>query len=268
MSGSAPEISLGRQLGIEVFIVLAVGCVLGLIGPFGSYAMPLAWRLAYWMGFGLVGYALFRPLNAIAELAARLSGVPGWVAVGLSGLVAGFPMTVMIGFVIGGMQWSSPYLGDGFALLYVQVCGMGLAIYGASYWMFIREFGPAPSAPAAQERGENTPVAPRTGVTRCPLHDQLPAGFPEILALSVEDHYVKVHGSGQSAMILMTLADAIAAVGTGHGVKVHRSWWVASSAVSGSRRVGRDWQLALAGGLSVPVSRQNVAAARAAGLLD
>ena len=74
MTQTDAELGPGRQLAIEIFIVLAIGFVLGLIGPFGSYAMPLAWRLAYWMGFGLIGYALFRPLNAVAEMAARISG--------------------------------------------------------------------------------------------------------------------------------------------------------------------------------------------------
>ena len=268
MTQADAELRLGRQLAIEIFIVLAIGFVLGLIGPFGSYAMPLVWRLDYWMGFGLMGYVLFRPLNAVAELAARISGVPSWIAVGLAGLVAGFPMTLMIGFVIGGMQWDNPYLDDGFALLYAQVCGMGLAVYGISYWLFIREF--APGAEPIVEHAADIAALPApsvAGVVLCPLHAQLPPAFPPILALSVEDHYVKVHAAGRSAMLLMPLTEAIGAMGAAEGVKVHRSWWVASSAVTGAKRIGRDWQLTLANGITAPVSRQNVAAARAAGLL-
>lgn len=268
MTEANAKLGFGRQLAIEIFIVLAIGCVLGLIGPFGSYALPVLWRLAYWMGFGLIGYALFRPLNIVAEWAARISGIPTIVAVSLSGLVAGVPMTVMIGFFIGGLRWDSPYLANGFALLYAQICGMGLAIYGVSHLIFARQYENSAEPQPVRKPTARQSATLSAGISDTDLHSQLPAGFPAILAMSVEDHYVKVHGDGRAEMLLMPLGEAIAAMPNGSGLQTHRSWWVAKNAVSRAKRQGRNWRLHLHGSIEAPVSRQNVAAVRAAGLLE
>jgi DNA-binding LytR/AlgR family response regulator len=76
-----------------------------------------------------------------------------------------------------------------------------------------------------------------------------------IVALSAEDHYVRVRTDRGQALILMNFANAVAALGPDAGVRIHRSHWVsralaAKTTTSGSRngiRVGDDTVL--------PVSR-------------
>jgi len=72
-------------------------------------------------------------------------------------------------------------------------------------------------------------------------------------------------------MLLVNLADAIQRVdpknGGENGMRTHRSWWVAASAVTGHRRDGRNMLLLLESGLEVPLSRANVAKARDRGWL-
>jgi DNA-binding LytR/AlgR family response regulator len=60
------------------------------------------------------------------------------------------------------------------------------------------------------------------------LRAKLPLGIrgAAILALSAEDHYVRVRTDRGEALILMNLAAAIAALGETAGVRVHRSHWV------------------------------------------
>ena len=95
--------------------------------------------------------------------------------------------------------------------------------------------------------------------TKPAILDRLPAGFPtDILALSVEDHYVRVHTLGRSEMILMRLADAISEVSGLDGLQVHRSWWVAKDSIISAKRDGRNLRLVLSNGLEIPVSRSNV----------
>ncbi len=123
------------------------------------------------------------------------------------------------------------------------------------------------------EKPWTRPIAETEPPVETALHALLPAGFPAIHALSVEDHYVRVHGAGQSEMLLMNLGDAIAKLPgeqgeRGHGERVHRGWWAARGAVRGHRRKGREVELVLTGDLVVPVSRPNVAKLRAAGWLD
>ncbi|MEO8113887.1 MAG: LytTR family DNA-binding domain-containing protein [Phenylobacterium sp.] len=100
------------------------------------------------------------------------------------------------------------------------------------------------------------------------LHARLPAAVDgEILALQAEDHYVRVHTARGSALLLMRMGDAVAELDGLAGLQVHRSWWVARTAVAGAAPAGRRANLALTNGLAVPISRAAMAQARAAGFL-
>jgi DNA-binding LytR/AlgR family response regulator len=88
-----------------------------------------------------------------------------------------------------------------------------------------------------------------------------------VLCLQMEDHYVRVHGQSGSTLELMPLKDAIERFGC-TGIQVHRSWWVATGAVSAAERDGRNWRLKLTNGLIVPVARNRIVEARAIGLID
>ena len=117
----------------------------------------------------------------------------------------------------------------------------------------IHGFSPRCSAPGATRRVHIT-VVPANGGTieGTPLH-HLPAPEPEdargraldalrsrlppgigrdIIALETEDHYLRVHAAGGSALILMRMADAVAMLDPRLGAQVHRRWWVAAAAVT------------------------------------
>jgi DNA-binding LytR/AlgR family response regulator len=86
-----------------------------------------------------------------------------------------------------------------------------------------------------------------------------------LIALEMEDHYVRAHTMLGSDLILMRMRDAIAELAGVPGMQVHRSWWVAQAAVAAVERDGRNVRLELANGLRAPVSRERVAALREAG---
>jgi DNA-binding LytR/AlgR family response regulator len=78
----------------------------------------------------------------------------------------------------------------------------------------------------------------------------------QIIALEMEDHYVRVHTDRGSALVLLRLSDAMAEVATIAGRQVHRSWWVADGAIEHFERVGRAGQIRLSNGLTAPVSQR------------
>jgi DNA-binding LytR/AlgR family response regulator len=109
----------------------------------------------------------------------------------------------------------------------------------------------------------------RAVVADAPKHTVEPSGrtlADDVLALQMEDHYVRVHRPGGSELILMPLTRAIAAV-TADGLRTHRSWRVARHAVVGVDGDARAMRLRLANGLVDPVARSAVTHLRAAGWL-
>jgi hypothetical protein len=88
-----------------------------------------------------------------------------------------------------------------------------------------------------------------------------------LLALSAQDHYTQVATDRGRALVLIRLSDAIAEASPAPGLRVHRSHWVALDAVAGARRTGDRAMLLLTDGAEIPVSRANMPAAKAAGLV-
>lgn len=110
------------------------------------------------------------------------------------------------------------------------------------------------------------PAEGKTSPSR--FFDRLPPAYRTGLrALEMEDHYVRVHGSSGSTLLLMRMRDAVSELDGVPGMQVHRSWWVARSAVEGHSEDGRAVQLRLVGGLVVPVARNSIQALRDAGWL-
>lgn len=88
-----------------------------------------------------------------------------------------------------------------------------------------------------------------------------------LVAISVEDHYVRIRTDKGEEMILMRLADAIKEVGQTPGLQVHRSHWVATAAVTSAKRTGDRAILTMSHGADIPVSRTYIPAIKEAGLL-
>ena len=77
-------------------------------------------------------------------------------------------------------------------------------------------------------------------------------------------HAFRHAGSG-STLVLSRLSDAVAQLRGVDGLQVHRSWWVADSAVVAVRRNGSALTLKLRNGIEAPVSRTHLQAVRARG---
>jgi len=90
----------------------------------------------------------------------------------------------------------------------------------------------------------------------------------DLVAMTVEDHYVRVTTTKGHEMILIRLTDAIAEVGDVAGLQVHRSHWVALNHIAQVDRDKDRARLTLSNGASVPVSRTYMPQLRQAGLLQ
>ena len=232
--------------------MIAIGVVLAVLGPFGSYRIgDFAARLAYWLPAALLGYAIFRPTTVFTTWAAERLQLPLIVSLVGSVAIGAIPGTILVAF-LGGYRWSSLPSPTRLMPLYFNVFLLGLLIIGL---FVLIDRAMHPSAGGGANAGKTAqPVRAR-------LLDRLSPGFAApVRALEMEDHYVRAHGAdGRSELMLMRMRDAVAELDGVEGERVHRSWWVARWAVAGRRREGRDTVLLLDDGRVVPVARNRVA---------
>ncbi len=246
-----------RQWARELATASAAGLFLGLVGPFGSYLNQSRLTvLGYWIGTLLLGAILFGlTLRPAARLAPRL-GVPLLPALAAATVLAAIPMGLLCHAVAMAL-WPTPIRHIGLLVWYGQTLVISTPL-AFGYAMSVSRSGPRPEA---AEPPRQAPDATTDLLSRLP-----PQLGRELLALQMEDHYVRAHTGMGSVLILIPLRQAVAELAGIPGMKVHRSWWVARDAVTDALQDGRNLRLRLKNGLEAPVSRVNVAAVRQAGL--
>lgn len=259
-----------RGLLSDLAIMTVIGLFMGIIGPFGSISLPLPVRLLSWLAFAYIGYACYRPLAPLVDWAERtldLSRIGLWVA---GVVIATIPMTVAV-LAVGNPQAPFRWPGLEIALtsyFYVLVVGGAVTLLFNIIEMKFPGKGSTADAPEVVPSPAPAPAPTLEQQPANPLLDQLPPALgSDVIALEMEDHYVRVHTALGSELVLMRLRDAMSHVAHIEGAQVHRSWWVARLAVEDVSREGRNVRLVLAGGLEAPVSRAQVSELKDAGWL-
>jgi hypothetical protein len=251
-----------RRIAIELFVLAAVGALLGLAAPFGSDGLPSAPRLFFWVGFVLAGYLIFRPVSAVAGWLTEETRVPPWLAVLLVAVVASLPLATIIAFALAELTDGDLWSGSRFLVLYGQVALVGIGIHILMSLVFRSAPDPAEVAPGGGPPGPSS--APPSMDRENPFLRRLPASLGrDLLSLQMQDHYVEARTALGSTLILMRFRDAVAELGD-RGIQVHRSWWAAFDAMEALERDGRSARLRLRGGGTLPVSRAFFPAVREA----
>jgi hypothetical protein len=229
----------------------AIGVLLGLLGPFGSFLNGGLWgRLVYWTGMAWLGFALCG--GGVWLIVSRLRApLAIWAAL--------VTLIVVMSIPLGAVSW--------FAAHALWPPLNGLPRLTPAVWYVESLIVTAPQVMLFAVLALRRRDAGRSALLSAPSPGLLGVAAVQVLCLQMEDHYVRVHAAGASRLVLATLAQAIASLGRTPGLHVHRSWWVADAAVAGALRDGRNLRLVLTNGLKVPVARAKVAAARERGWL-
>ena len=249
-------------LALQLATALALGVFFAALGPFGTYAdLTVGMRYAYWVGLVLAGYLnILVAAHAIAAFAPRLAA--GWALAWIT-LASALPTTFVVAWVESLLRLSHPVALSVFPRVYGSVAVVQLAML-----LCLTRFRPPAETLLLKRRRQEVQAAPvsETPAPEKTFYKRIPSHLGgELLALGAEDHYLRVVTPLGSDLILMRLSDALAELGPGAGLQVHRSWWVAKDAVRELRRDGARTVLVLCNGLEVPVSRTYLAAVRAAG---
>lgn len=238
---------LRRTRAVEFGVLVLLGLFLAAIEAFETGRLTLPLRYLYWqmaligggaiallIERGLARYLTGRPvLFVVAQLLAMTPPVAGWVSI----------IPVVVFGASAGPEHFWPLLLDVMSINVVIIALVALTRHLlAPVRVVVADQGVAPS----EIRSRLTPRLARA----------------RLLAVQAEDHYLRVRTDAGSALILMRLADALAALEGADGFRVHRSWWVARTAVDTVRWKAGRGEFTLSDGAVVPVSRTYTGALR------
>lgn len=246
-------VSTRRRLAIPavrwIGLAIVAGVILAILGPFGSYMNGgLVELLSYWIGAMVLGLALYGTAYRLVGRSTVTGSRRWWLALIAAVLLASLAEALATRMAAFWLWPELARLGPSFPLWFAQTATIGVIATAAIGFALRR------SVPISHE----SPASP-------PSIDPIvnPLGG-EVLALQMEDHYVRVHRPAGSELILMPLGRAIEAVDA-DGLRTHRSWWVAAHAVAAVEGNARAMRLRLSNGLVAPVARSAVTHLKAAG---
>lgn len=241
---------------------LGAGVILALLAPFGTEdTLPLWVRLFYWVFLACLTLFTGTFVNCILRpFTQRFPPLPA-----IGGLVA----TLLVGTVVGGavltevfvMNWLSfgiSPLNFGYSLpIAINTMAISVVVNGLITWVSNRvERSHANSERPQQPTAQSTPEL----LERLPYEKR-----GALISLSVQDHYVEVTTDAGRDILLMRFSDAIREAG--NGFQIHRSHWVADSAVVAAKRKNSAAELTLSDGRTLPVSRTYLPVLKEKGLL-
>ena len=242
-AGFAAELLFGWRYWA---VVLGAVLLFATTGPFGTFEQATFWpRLLYWaVTMGLTSLiAIVFVVLANAVVPRRWRGAFPVVMGGA--LLSCLPNTLVVQALI------PPLLGtpaQSFWPMLLSVLPVGLAV-GIVTWLVF-------------ERPREEPdERPNALLERLPVEKRGP-----VIRMSMQDHYVEVVTARGRELVLMRMADAVAAMGEA-GLRIHRSHWVGRDHVAKARRDGAQAVVTTSDGEELPVSRSYVPDLKSAGLL-
>ena len=242
-----------RRWAIDLAILVAIGLLMGFLGPFGSEHIPVVKAYVYWM-ICMVGGGL---LGVVADefLSRRMTGVWRRVAV-VSLLIT--PLVTLLVLTTQNVLMGQPFGWPHYMRLLWQVWPILLAVMAVRALVWRRQ-------PTRIET--RTIIAPPLPEAEAAFRRRLSAKrrSARLIAIEAHDHYLKVHTDAGEELITLRFADALEDLAQAHGWRVHRSWWVAADAVEGVQWRRGAGEAHLAGGLKAPVSRTYSAVLKQAG---
>lgn len=269
---ASPNAILLRRRAVRgLTIGLVAAALLAFLGAMGTDEAPLLHRIAYWCAVIVPGSVLGFGVQSLI-LALGGIGRSRWIEIAVVSLLVSIPHSFLV------IVATALFFGIGVITL-EMIASFWIAVLVVTVVLTIinhlaasgdraelmAESRPAPAPlPAAQ-----SDLAPADGASPTPppppalpelpplLSEKLPQRLrgARLIAIEAEDHYLRIHTDGGSDLVLMRMSDACALMEDASGMRVHRSWWVAQAAVQGQARSDSRVELAVKGGLAVPVSR-------------
>jgi hypothetical protein len=243
------------------------GLEMAVIGPFGSYKANIFNRLCYWMALCWLGSLTLWPSIVTALSVGPRRGFPPLFSGASAVLLVSFPLAAA---AAAGCYLFWPVHASGIRSVewYTLTAVVLLPSAAGLIWLELARV-PAGAGRDIDVGGRSEDAAVSTSANGRDEAGTLPDHvLAAALCLQMEDHHIRVHTVGGSSLHHGVLRDVVGGIDPGRGLQVHRSWWVARTAVCGWHREDRSVVLSLANGLRVPVARHRLALLRSQGWLS
>ena len=245
--------------GLIIGVIAAV--VLAVVGALNTQTAPFPLRLAYWLTVVLPGsiIGLFMQ-SAVAGMGTFSDR--RWLEILVVAVLVAIPHTFIV-VVASMLMFGLDTLTVGILASFGGIVLMFSLVLTSINYLTSKEVDIANGepramvAPPAPLPSSSPPLAEPNGVIPAALAERMPPRLSNgrLIALEAEDHYLRIHTDLGHDIILMRMADAVGLLDALPGARVHRSWWVARSAVEGSSSANGRTTLQLATGIEAPVSR-------------
>ena len=225
------------NLAYQALGLAAAVAVLAWLGPFDTWGrLSLPDRVAFWTLATSVNWIFGLVLGAAAGLAFDRRGLLAWAAAVVGGsAVAAVPGTAVVWLLVATYMDHRMTGVAAIASLYSQVIVIHLVLNALVTWLI---YGKSRQGGAPDEAVSPSLLPPRP--RHRPFSERIPARLGRnLLHLHMQDHYVEVHTDEGSDLLLLRFRDALRELDGLDGAQVHRSHWVARSAVAGVVRQGR-----------------------------
>tara|TARA_R110000868_G_scaffold58183_5_gene179821 strand:- start:26666 stop:27523 length:858 start_codon:yes stop_codon:yes gene_type:complete len=283
-----PQLSYLPRYGtwpFELGLMLAVGVFFAVTGVYGTNMAPVGLRFIYWGGVMVAGGIVVIVAETLFSRYAPGVVQGFWVSLVLVAILATIPQGLIVALFEIALFGSRMGVADttditGFPAAWVNVGFIVLPMI-ALLRLLRRALAPdlapmpmpMPMHVAGAGRVDTDPGLTPTIADNVPplgLGEKLPAKLrqAELLALQAEDHYVRVHTSAGSDLVLIRFADAMKLVEDRAGFRLHRSWWAAAGGLRAASYSRGSGEAELTGGLKAPISRTYAPQLRRAGLFD
>lgn len=272
---SSPDTARATTMGWLPYLALcAVGLILGLtsIGPSASEGLGTLNMMVFWAAHVIPALGLLATTQLFFGQIERVSSLPGIAQVLLSAVIASFlfaPIALIVdGFYAGQVAADSNEdailvrLASEMSHFFVPLILIWTLINAPSLLQLERAGvqSQEPRSPPEQELERRI-----VKDAESEFWSRVPGRLGrQLVALSAELHYLRVHTSQGDTLILFPFGRAVDILQDQNGMQVHRSHWIALDQVD--EVVTRDGRMMcqMIGGLTVPVSRSYRSALKAA----
>ena len=252
--------------------MILVTVLLAMSGPFGTFqSFNLGQRFGYWAVMVVASYLTGQAAATFFLELTREQISQKWPRVIVAGLLASLPVTIVV-MVVNGVAYQHVDVQTSLMIwLYAIIVTLAVVVMFVTLSELMAGTPAVAQSPAAGPAQLPDTVRPMAAPSPSPqpaILDRVP--LPQrgkLVALIVEDHYVDIVTDKGKTLVLMRLADAIREAAPVPGLQVHRSHWVALNAVVKTQRSDGRVLLQLSTGMTLPVSRGFLPAAKEAGLV-